>query len=848
MNKKLISTLFILISVLTIGLAQNITLKGVVKSKQTQQGLKDVNISIPKLQKGCVTDAQGKFSIVLPKGEYEMQVTSVGYESKVLTFNTQNPQNIKQIFLDELVTGLDEVNIMGTRKQLKNEGRTTTKINAPLKDIPMTVSSLDKKIIEQTQVNNINDALRYATGIKPTLNYGGFQTFKLRGFGGPVIMVDGARDERMNFSNSAPITSLAAVERIEYLKGPASALYGHSAIGGILNIIRKKPTKDFTINFSTYYGSWNNRGATMGAGGKLSQNLTYRFDIGLGETEGWRDYAQKHSNAYGALNYSIDKNNEIEIRIGGNNDSYDTETGFPLITRPIFDKTGKQIYKKDDFIKGYNKEQRYNDPNTDFLDHQNVNSSFKYIHTFKNNSQLSLNTSFTYDYIDYFGNERLSFPESKENIYDTYYVNSDNQKVYIDLNHFLRDYYYRFSHETKTFQNYLEYTKTFNTGSITHNILAGYFFMNLNRTSRTGYNADDLIRDEKNKGKEDKVTVVNPILNQGYLSSKFSEASIYREIINGVYLHDLINISPKLKALLAVRFDYYMLKNRTGKIKEGRRVINKGPYNKITNTPVSYRLGIVYQPIKPLSLYTSYATLFKPNRIAYINNAVYLNSAGNRFYPHDGKEVFKPQDGNQIEVGIKYSPMENLQINVASYHINLNNIASFVGNLIEDKPTYAQIGQAYSKGLEIDINYAPIKGLNITTGYSFCEAKYKGYSSKSLKLASKKGNYLRRNPKNQFFLWSHYAVPKGVLKNFNIGLGVNYTDEMYTNYSGINNDFKIPSYWLTEAAIGYEINNLSFRLKINNLLDNDYFYNSVGDHQFLPGAERNFLFTVGYKI
>ncbi|GAF03752.1 TonB-dependent receptor plug domain-containing protein [Saccharicrinis fermentans] len=144
------------------------------------------------------------------------------------------------------------------------------KVMAPLKDIPITTSTVTRSLLDQRQVWNLNEAVKYTTGISPSLNYGGFQTFTMRGFRGPVIMVDGARDERMNLSNSAPVTSLASVEKIEYLKGPAAILYGHSAVGGILNIVRKKPTEAFTANMTATYGSWNTKEVNAGAGGAIN--------------------------------------------------------------------------------------------------------------------------------------------------------------------------------------------------------------------------------------------------------------------------------------------------------------------------------------------------------------------------------------------------------------------------------------------------------------------------------------------------------------------------------------------------------------------------------------------------
>ncbi len=853
MNKKVIGTLLILLSVLTIGLSQNITLEGIVKSIETKEGLKDVNISIPKLKKGCVTDAQGKFSIVLPKGKYKMEITSVGYETKVLTVNTQNPKKVSQIFLNELVTGLDEVSITGTRTQMKKAAQTTTKLDVPLKDIPMTVSSLGKEMIEEMQVTSINDAMRYATGVKPTVNYGGFQTFKLRGLGRPVVMLDGAADYRMVFSNSAPMTSLTAVERIEYLKGPASVTHGHSADGGIINIVRRKPTKDFTANFSAYYGSWNNKGATVGAGGKLTDKVNYRFDAGIGDKDGWRDYAERYANVYGALDFNFDEKNKLEARFGANKDFYATETGFPVFGTTIFDKDGKEIYHKGDFVKKFDRSQRYNSP-LDFLKHKNINGGLNFIHSFSDVSKLTFRSSYNYDYIDYLSTESITFPTTVNTVKQdddgnytfcggkykdyfktapktNYFIDGKGNKQYIDLDNVIRSYPYSFAHETKTLQNSLDYTTSLKTGNITHNLLAGYTMLFVDRTT--------FKTQTFGAGKYAMLSLDNIVLNQGDVNRKFSRAALYEEFVNSLYAQDLVEFSDKLKALVALRLDHYDMDNQTGKTETGKEIINKTKKLNQTRTAFTYRFGLVYEPIEALSLYTSFSNFFRPNRRAYGTNAIYLDKNGNKFNP----DFFEPETGYQTELGFKYAINKKITMNGSLYYIKKKDIVEFVETTVDEKSVYAQIGQAESKGFEIDFNYQPIVGLNLTGGYTLSDAKYTDFSISKYK-ADKDGNYLARNPKNQFFLWSFYEVQEGLFKNLNIGFGVNYTDKMY---SSADNQFSLPAYWLTEAAIGYRLNyNVYFKLKINNILNEEYISNSVP--QFIPGQERNFLFTVGYKL
>ncbi len=779
------------------------------------------------------------FTFKLPKEKHTIIVSKIGYKTIRRTISVV--ANMKQLRFELLqkVEHLEEVSVIENMLQRKEN---IIKMDVPPENTPITVSIINNNLLEEADIDDINTAVRYTTGINPAMKYGGFQTFKMRGFGAPVIMVDGSRDERMNFSNSAPVTSLAAVERIEYLKGPASVLYGHSAVGGILNIIRKKPTEKFTANFAATYGSWNTKKIVLGAGGKINNTLSYRFDGSLSNSDGWRDNNTKFSNIYLALNQKISKNDNLEIRLGANDDFYGTETGLPIITKDvIYDLNGNAVAKKGDLLKSFDRKQRYNDPG-DFLKNKNHNVSAKYIHRFNNKSNISLHASYSYDLIDYFSTESLWYRTSDNADYNHYYLNKGKKK-YIDIEHLLRDFPLRFSHETKSYQHFLEYTNKFKTGNINHNIMTGYYFMYIDRISYSGYN---LGTDVYGDGLYGVVSIKDPILNQGNLESKFSKASLYKEYINSLYFHDLIDISDKLKAMVGLRVDFYKMSYQRAEVPQGREITDKNDKKSIKNTPFSYRAGLVYKPIENLSFYTSAASFFRPQRSVYNKNYIYINKDGNEFFPEDGKEVFKPESGYQVEAGFKYNFHQWLDINASAYYIKKENIKQYLGKNDEGKRMYGQIGIVNSKGFEIEANITtPAKGLSFTTGYGLCEAKYRDFSTNKYMESSNEGNLLRYSPRNKFYLWSFYKVPTGTLKNLNIGFGLTYTDKQYTNSS---NTYALPSHWLAEATMGYSIDNIYVKLKINNLFNKSYFSSSIFSTQFVPGTERNAMFTVGLKL
>ncbi|MCL3781058.1 TonB-dependent siderophore receptor [Prolixibacteraceae bacterium JC049] len=835
--KKLFLVLSIFLFVQYLGVAQSVQFKGKVVNGKNGAVVEGANVLIRKVNLGTTTNHGGIFQFNdLKQGRYRMQISFVGFENISQVVEVKDGVNVKVFKLKPSKKQFEDV-VVQAKTVRKTENALMFEV--PLKHIPISTASVSSDLLEQTQANSVAEALAYTSGIKPVVNYGGFQTFTMRGFGAPVIMLDGARDERMNFSNSAPLTSLASVERIEYVKGPASVLYGHTAVGGIVNVVRKSADKDFNLQAKATYGSREKKNFEFGVGDRLNDRLSYRFDAATYGGKGWRNTNDNGINGYLALDYQLNENNKFELKLGANKDHYGTETGLPSVKNDIYNAQGKLVYKKGELPANFDIEQRYNDP-SDYLKHENANVDLNYIHKMQNGGKLKVHATYTDDLIDYFSTEELSYLTSKSPIYDHYYMNGD-EKTYIGLDSLKRTFPLRFSHETNTFQGDVKYAQDYNWGGMKHQLNMGYTFTAVDRVSYSGYS---LGSDVTGAGLKATIAIVDPVLNQGALNTKFSKAKIYNENVHGFYFHDLIHISDKVKALAGLRFDRFDMEYQTAKISTGRNKTDKTVAKSIVNNALTYRLGVVYEPLQNLSFYSSYATFFKPKRTVYNDTYIYLNSDGNEFTPEDGKEVFEPEDGHQLELGGKYELAGKLFVNGSVYYIKKNNIVEYLGKNDAGNRIYGQVGVVDSKGFDIDVTYLPLENWKITAGYGFNAAEYKKFSANKY-TSSKKGNAMRNNPENQFFFWSNYNVVKGLLKNVSVGIGARYTDKMYTNSS---NSYELDSYTLVDANVSYKINKTRFGIKVNNLLDKTHFVSSVYSSQYIPGPKRNVMFSVSVDL
>lgn len=759
---------------------------------------------------------------------------------------------------------LQEVVIQTARKARPQ----ITKLDVPMKYLPLSVNGIESKSLEIRGIRNIQDAARFMPGIRIQTSYGAFQQISVRGFDHAVLMIDGVRDERSAINNSYPVPDLSAVESIELLKGPASVLYGHSAVGGILNIVRKAPTERQTLNARVAYGSFENKEATLGVGGKLLGPVNYYANVNYADQTGWRDNGNRRFSGYLALNAQLTSNDFIDIRTGFNRDYYGTEIGLPdIMTQDIYNTSDNQLYlHKNDMLPGLDKTARYNNE-SDFMRNYSWNISGQYTHQFSESMKLVDRLSFTSDDINYFGTEELDYLESDEPIYNHYYWKSPTEKKYICLDTVYLSFPLRFSHIAKTVSNSLELNGHFYTGEVKHNYMGGYSFVALNRTSYSGYNLGE---DVQGPGLYSHVSVYDPH-SMGYMVSRFSEATVTHHYANSIYLQDMIELNDQWKILAALRGDFYRYLSAEATTPTGKREYeNHGSFNRVRNKALTYRFGAVYLPHPNTSLYASFASFFKPIRTFYRDNVIYVDANGERFNPTRNEEVFKPENGYQAEVGIKYDLSRFLQANASLFYIRKMNSTATLTNSYQTEvdgqtkklTVIGQVGVQDSKGFDFDVTVTPLPTLAFTLGYGFNDSKIRKmkevkdpelaqaiYGSDAQaakdKLNSQEGNWQANVPNQTFYAYGSYIIPKGWLKNLEFHFSSSYTGKVYRNTA---NSTWFDPYWITDLGASYTVNNhVHLTVNVNNLFNKSYYNQALGN-QLVPSMPRNFQVALSYTL
>lgn len=145
--------------------------------------------------------------------------------------------------------------------------------------IPQSMTVINRKTIENTGAQEFTDLLKKNASVNVIQYPGLLAGVGIRGFrpqtGGlnqrALLLVDGRPAGTSNLATINP----SDIERIEVLKGPASALYGSQAMGGVINVITRKSSGAVRTNVAAEYGSYQTFKGTATSGGNITDKLDF---------------------------------------------------------------------------------------------------------------------------------------------------------------------------------------------------------------------------------------------------------------------------------------------------------------------------------------------------------------------------------------------------------------------------------------------------------------------------------------------------------------------------------------------------------------------------------------------
>ncbi|WP_225775501.1 TonB-dependent siderophore receptor [Pseudomonas sp. Marseille-Q5115] len=190
-----------------------------------------------------------------------------------------------------------------------------TKTPAALRDIPQSTTSYTNEYIRDRQFVHLDDLAKYTAGLRVLTNDSGRSSIYARGYEYDEFNIDGLPAPMASIFGTVP--SLVAFDRVEVMRGPSGLFNSTSELGGVVNMVRKRPTAEFQGHVEARYGTWDQNYQEVDVSGPLDEagRVRGRFIASRSDTNGEVDYNANTSNTYyGALD--VDLNDSTQVSFG----------------------------------------------------------------------------------------------------------------------------------------------------------------------------------------------------------------------------------------------------------------------------------------------------------------------------------------------------------------------------------------------------------------------------------------------------------------------------------------------------------------------------------------------------
>ncbi|MFC0318229.1 MULTISPECIES: TonB-dependent siderophore receptor [Olivibacter] len=815
------------------GLAQS-SIDGLV-TDETGRSIAGASVSLKgkNMDRTGRTDENGHFTLTaLQEGAYEINASHIGYgnfhEAVVLG---KKPIAVKIVLISKS-SELQLVEVSGrvARKYTSNYSFGATRTSTLTKEIPQSISAITKELIADRQAFQLADAVKMASGVTPSSYY---NQYAIRGISqneeGQII--NGMRTRQYYFLQ--PLTS--NIERVEVIKGPASATFSSVDPGGSINLVTKKPLAIERREANISAGSFSTIRGSLDFTGPLNSNKTllYRINAAYQEAGSFRDLVDNKSFLVSpSFSYIPNDKTAVNVEVILSDLTGDLDRG-----QPIFGAVAGQTNLNSTPIN------RNLAAPGDFFKSKDLIVMGNFSHKFTD--AISLNASYMkQNWHEDLQEHRTTGAFAPDTVGNP--VNSLAAMQFVQRKQ---------SWSTDNFQGYFNFD--LKTGRIQHKLLMGY----------------DLSRWQKLKG-GGQDAARGFLLRDGGVTNTFSPTNLadyqvitignvtmprpnvdYFDLNNPIYTMKRpedynLNIRTALPAALTTTHAVYIQDqlrwNRfivlLGLRQEWfRDITNYKSSNEssFTNKAFLPRVGITYVLNKQVNIYGTYLEGFQPQS----NTVTLMPSTGGFFGSPESAARFKPLTSNLKELGTKTTWWEGkLSVNAAVYEINQQNILMNAG-LPAYPDSLVTRGADRSRGFEIEVAGFIRSNWQVNLSYSYIDAKILEDANASIK-----GSRKENTPVNSGNLWTRYDFQQdGVLKDLGIGLGLQYSGDKIPWFT---REFKVPAYTLLDIALYYKPGKGSMQIafNMNNVTNKRYWIGAQNYLRLFPGAPRNIMLTTSYQF
>lgn len=684
-----------------------------------------------------------------------------------------------------------------------------------LRDIPQSITVVTEKLIDDRNLDTLKEVLHNTAGISFLAAEGGEEDIRLRGFSLAAtgdIFVDGMRDpafyDRDTFNN----------DRIELLRGSASMLFGRGSTGGAVNQVSKPARAMDESSVDVTVGSHGYKRAVSD------------FNIQTGENAGLRITAMATKADSNGSGSSIDKKGvAATYRLGiGTKDEFSASLyylnnnngmnyGLPWIRANGNETSNVGLMTNVDPNAYYGMASDYNKGGAKA-------ATLTHTHRFDDGGELKTSArqgSFDRD-------QRASAVRRQPTNKDgtscqtpfvtgstttrqtaVFGVLDDSTVLCRGTNNKIQDM------QTTYVQS--DYSKKFDALGVKHEVLTGIDYAH---EKFTNYNATGtLVKANTTVGTPSNGVGVNEDLRVLNVGRTFDATAL------GVYAQDMVQITPEVKVLGGLRLD-----NFKGKYTASGTAVTTtaAAYNERSDTLLSKRLGMLYQPSATTSFHASYGTSF--------------NTSGDTYQYDNQTAKTGPEGSVNYEIGAKIDTADKrFTTRLALFYAIKNNER----NRDPDSAATQNLlsGKRHAAGFEIDVTGKLTKELEVYGSYAFtpiAKIDVGAPGSTSINgVGEGAGARSSLTPKHSGTVWTTYQITP----QFRIGGGLNFRSEQTPNR---NPGWAAPSFVTADLMAEYAFEKFTLKANVSNVT-NKLYADALYTGHYIPGAGRVYALTASVK-
>ena len=719
-----------------------------------------------------VANQRGEFEIVAVSGTYTIRVSARGFVDGSRRVSLTTGTLTEDFTLQ--VAGIQEtVTVDATVGYSTPAVTSATRTDTPLRDVPQAISVASKSLMADQLSAGMADAIRYMPGVSIAQGEGNRDTPILRGNSSTSdFFVDGIRDDVQYFRD------VYNVERVEALKGPNAMIFGRGGVGGVINRVTRQADWGQPREATVQLGSWENKRFTADVGRSLNDTIAVRAATLYENSDTYR--------------------NGVNIERYGFNPTVAFRVGTATTIRAGYEYFHDER-TADRGISSLNGRPLQTDAATFFGDPAQSGSDatvnvLSAVVEHRVRPGITLRNRVSYgDYDKFYQNV---FPAA---------VNAAASTVAISA--------YNNATARQNLFNQTDLVASARTGRLRHTFLVGTEFgrQESDNFRQTGFFTS--------LGAN--VTTFNAPLSSPTISVPVAFRQNATDADNhgvatiaALYAQDQIALTEQIEAVVGIRYDHFQTDFTN--LRTGTDVASR-------DNLLSPRLGLIYKPVRPLSLYSSYTLTYLPRAGEQLTSLSLTNQA------------LDPEEFRNYEVGAKWDVTTSLSFTAAAYRLDRGNVAVPDPT---DPAVSILVDAQRTKGVELEVNGRIGRRWSVAGGYAYQD----GSITRSISATAQAGAVLAQLPKHSFSLWNKIELTPRVAA----AVGVIRRGAVFTS---TDNLVVLPEWTRVDGALFYDLTSrVRAQVNIENLFDEDYFVNAHSNTNITPGSPRALRFALTTKF